>query len=96
MWPNGGGMYRQTSLPPATHYSIDVECVATGVDHNARDVAQISLVVCGLLPVIPSFPGTLYWKKGREQIVCFLWDGSTTGCATSSAVLVPCRTSTRM
>lgn len=32
------------ALPP-THFSIDVECVATGTDHNARAVAQISLVV---------------------------------------------------
>eukprot|EP00877_Chromochloris_zofingiensis_P010215 jgi/Chrzof1/5447/Cz16g03130.t1 len=31
-------------LPPATYYSIDVECVATGHDHNTRDVGQISLV----------------------------------------------------
>jgi hypothetical protein len=29
-------------------YSIDVECVATGVEHNARSVAQISLVVRSL------------------------------------------------
>ena len=28
----------------ATHFSIDVECVATGVGHNARSVAQIALV----------------------------------------------------
>ena len=28
----------------ATHFSIDVECVATGVEHNARAVAQIALV----------------------------------------------------
>mmetsp|Transcript_34855 Transcript_34855/g.87358 ORF Transcript_34855/g.87358 Transcript_34855/m.87358 type:complete len:231 (-) Transcript_34855:247-939(-) len=28
----------------ATYYSIDVECVATGVEHNARGVAQIALV----------------------------------------------------
>ena len=28
----------------ATHFSIDVECVATGVEHNAREVAQIALV----------------------------------------------------
>jgi|TARA_B110000977_G_scaffold26153_1_gene32469 RNA exonuclease 4 len=28
----------------ATHFSIDVECVATGVEHNARTVAQIALV----------------------------------------------------
>jgi len=26
-------------------FSIDVECVAVGHDHNARSVAQISLVV---------------------------------------------------
>lgn len=29
------------------YYSIDVECVATGTDHNSRSVAQISLVVRG-------------------------------------------------
>ncbi|KAK9908817.1 hypothetical protein WJX75_003286 [Coccomyxa subellipsoidea] len=34
----------QQSVAPATHFSIDVECVATGRDHNARAVAQISLV----------------------------------------------------
>lgn len=28
----------------ATHFSIDVECVATGKEHNARAVAQIALV----------------------------------------------------
>lgn len=27
------------------YFSIDVECVATGTDHNSRAVAQISLVV---------------------------------------------------
>ncbi len=26
------------------YYSIDVECVATGTDHNARAVGQVSLV----------------------------------------------------
>lgn len=45
----GGGQQRQQqyggySFPAATHFSIDVECVATGTDHNARDIAQISLV----------------------------------------------------
>ncbi|MEW5314448.1 MAG: hypothetical protein WDW38_005948 [Sanguina aurantia] len=30
--------------PPATYYSIDVEAVATGVQHNSRSVAQISLI----------------------------------------------------
>ncbi|GBF98549.1 small RNA degrading nuclease [Raphidocelis subcapitata] len=30
--------------PPALYYSIDVECVATGRDHNTRSVAQIALV----------------------------------------------------
>lgn len=28
----------------APYYSIDVECVATGNDHNSRDVGQISLI----------------------------------------------------
>ena len=32
-------------LPPPTHYSIDVECIATGPTHLDRAVAQISLVV---------------------------------------------------
>ena len=31
---------------PSSVFSIDVECVATAMDHNSRDVAQISLVVC--------------------------------------------------
>lgn len=49
MMQNGSGSYmNQQTLPPATHYSIDVECVATGRDHNARTVAQISLVVRAL------------------------------------------------
>ena len=30
--------------PPPLFFSIDVECVATGTDHHARDVAQIALV----------------------------------------------------
>lgn len=38
MMPN---MYRP---PVATHYSIDVECVATGMGHNDREVAQIGMV----------------------------------------------------
>jgi hypothetical protein len=29
---------------PPLYYSIDVECVATGTDHNSRAVAQIALV----------------------------------------------------
>lgn len=33
--------------PQAAFYCIDVECVATGADHNARAVGQISLVVGG-------------------------------------------------
>jgi hypothetical protein len=36
-------------LPPPTHFSVDVECVATGMDHRSRAVAQIALVV-RLLP----------------------------------------------
>ncbi len=30
--------------PAPIYYSIDVECVATGTDHNTRAVGQISLV----------------------------------------------------
>lgn len=26
------------------YYAVDVECVATGVDHNARGVAQVAIV----------------------------------------------------
>ena len=36
--------YSYTQAPASTYYSIDVECVAVGYDHNARAVAQISLV----------------------------------------------------
>jgi|TARA_B100001142_G_scaffold123135_1_gene124993 hypothetical protein len=28
----------------ANHFSIDVECIASGTQHNAREVAQIALV----------------------------------------------------
>jgi hypothetical protein len=35
---------RLPQLPQGPVFSIDVECVATGNDHNSRDVAQISLV----------------------------------------------------
>jgi len=54
------------SLPAnAQYYSIDVECVAVGYDHNARAVAQISLVnqyekaVLNLY-VLPSVPVVSY------------------------------------
>jgi DNA polymerase III alpha subunit (gram-positive type) len=47
------------------YYSIDVECVATGTDHNSRAVAQISLVdqmeqVRLNLYVVPSQPVVSY------------------------------------
>jgi hypothetical protein len=32
-------------MDQSIYFSIDVECVATGTDHNSRAVAQISLVV---------------------------------------------------
>jgi hypothetical protein len=33
------------NIPPGQPvYSIDVECVATGVQHNARSIAQVALV----------------------------------------------------
>ena len=32
------------NYPPSTYYSIDVECIATGTDHNSRAVGQIALV----------------------------------------------------
>ncbi len=38
-------MFPGYAQPAATHYSIDVECVATGTDHNSRSVAQFALVV---------------------------------------------------
>lgn len=31
--------------PPGKLFALDVECVATGVEHNARAVAQIGVVV---------------------------------------------------
>jgi hypothetical protein len=34
------------AIPRAEYYSIDVECVATGLTHNSRAVAQVALVVC--------------------------------------------------
>jgi RNA exonuclease 4 len=40
-------MYQQQQpyrAAPAQYYSIDVECVATGTDHNSRAVGQIALV----------------------------------------------------
>lgn len=37
-------MYQQQPYAPAQYYSIDVECVATGTDHNSRAVGQIALV----------------------------------------------------
>jgi hypothetical protein len=30
--------------PQPTYYSIDVECVAVGTDHNSRAVGQVALV----------------------------------------------------
>jgi hypothetical protein len=35
---------QQQLVVPQLYYSIDVECVATGADHNSRAVAQIALV----------------------------------------------------
>ena len=35
---------QQPVAVPQLYYSIDVECVATGTDHNSRAVAQIALV----------------------------------------------------
>lgn len=50
--PRSAPQQPQNSYPPqqpgpaptGPHYSIDVECVATGTDHNSRDVGQISLI----------------------------------------------------
>lgn len=43
--PLFGNVYESyPTVPVARFYSIDVECVATGIDHNARAVGQISLV----------------------------------------------------
>lgn len=36
--------YQQQPMQYAQYYSIDVECVATGTDHNSRAVGQIALV----------------------------------------------------
>jgi RNA exonuclease 4 len=35
---------QQQQYGAAEYYSIDVECVATGTDHNSRAVGQIALV----------------------------------------------------
>jgi len=35
---------QQAVVVPQLYYSIDVECVAVGTDHNSRAVAQIALV----------------------------------------------------
>ncbi len=37
-------MMQQQQPVPTQYYSIDIECVATGRDHNSRAVAQISLI----------------------------------------------------
>mmetsp|Transcript_29787 Transcript_29787/g.76469 ORF Transcript_29787/g.76469 Transcript_29787/m.76469 type:complete len:252 (-) Transcript_29787:293-1048(-) len=43
--PPAPPVYPQQQLPnDSIFYSIDVECVATGIKHNARSVGQISLV----------------------------------------------------
>lgn len=40
-----GLSYKTVNIPPGHPvFSIDVECVATGVQHNSRSVAQVSLV----------------------------------------------------
>jgi hypothetical protein len=57
--------YSYTQAPASTYYSIDVECVAVGYDHNARAVAQISLVnqyekVVLNLYVLPQTPVVSY------------------------------------
>jgi hypothetical protein len=39
------GMYYGQGPPPSSVFSIDVECVASGPDHNSRVVGQIALVV---------------------------------------------------
>ena len=71
-------MYRQTSLPLATHYSIDVECVATGVDHNAREVAQISLVVNVLLTTGVLLPCTFFCcsSQRKRRLAAFSWEAA--------------------
>jgi hypothetical protein len=55
-------MYMPT---PSLYYCIDVECVATGTDHNARAVGQISLVV--------RFTIGLQLGRGRETGATSLW-----------------------
>lgn len=38
-------MHFVVQMDQTIFFSIDVECVATGTDHNSRAVAQVSLVV---------------------------------------------------
>jgi hypothetical protein len=52
-------------LPPPAFFSIDVECVATGTDHNSRDVGQISLVVSPFIAV-------LYTLSYHSYYYCFI------------------------
>jgi len=51
------------AVPPASHFCIDVECVATGPTHNDRAVAQIALVVSEAVKLFldppPFFPLSL-------------------------------------
>lgn len=57
--PPAPPVYPQQQLPnDSIFYSIDVECVATGIKHNARSVGQISLVVRANLS------STSSWMKG--------------------------------
>ena len=50
-------------MQASMYYSIDVECVATGTDHNSRGVAQISLVVRPLAPT-----SVLYAMAGARRV----------------------------
>lgn len=65
-------MYQQ-QYGPATYYSIDVECVATGTDHNSRAVGQIALVdqyeqVTKLLPAAAGLSMQAHSASAQKHI----------------------------
>jgi len=47
----------------AFYFAIDVECIASGVEHNSRAVAQISLVVS--IASHSLWLRCLMWQLGR-------------------------------
>ena len=73
---------------PPGYYALDVECVATGRDHNARAVAQIGLVVSGawlLLAIVQMYLSVcVAMDTGGEAVLVERWPptvrGESDGC----------------